>query len=305
VNEIAHQRMVQEALKKKFGSHAVLHNKRPPRYPDQAEREFQRITNSYLRLLNNLLKEHFPEIKNAADEEKNRNRRHDDTSDLLAIAMKVFDRIAAELQRELTEYGLEYKIAKMADLTRKLSIAEWKKAVKATLGIELEDDYYTGELFRQMMQEWIDNNVGLIKTIPQESLSQMRQLVLEGYRSGKPTTSIVKDIQEVYRLGRSHARLIARDQIAKLNGQIARQQQEDAGVTEYTWSTSGDSRVRPSHRALDGKRFSWNDPPVVDTKTGRRCHPGEDYQCRCVALAIFDFETIDLPIIIDKEEVYT
>ena len=70
----------------------------------------------------------------------------------------------------------------------------------------------------------------------------------------------------------------------------------DAGVEEYIWSTSGDSRVRESHKKLNGKRFRWDDPPVVDEKTGRRCHPGEDYECRCVALAVFDFDTIDLPI---------
>ena len=54
--------------------------------------------------------------------------------------------------------------------------------------------------------------------------------------------------------------------------------------------------MRDSHRHLNGKRFSWNDPPVVDARTGRRCHPGQDYQCRCVALPVFDLETLDLPI---------
>lgn len=294
MNDIAHQRMVQEALKKKFGSHEVLLNKRPPRYPEQAEREFKRITNSYMRLLNKLLKEHLPEIKNAADEEKN--HRHDDTTDLLAVVTKVFEKIANELQCDMEAFGLEHRVEDMAKLTRKLSINEWKKAVESTLGIQLADDYYTGELFRKLMKEWIDNNVDLIKTIPNDSLSQMRELVLEGYRNGKPTTKIVKEIQEVYGMTRRHAQLIARDQIAKLNGQIARLQQEDAGVSEYIWSTSGDSRVRQGHKALDGKRFKWSDPPIVDAKTGRRCHPGEDYQCRCVALAVFDYETIDLPI---------
>lgn len=294
MNDIAHQRMVQEALKKKFGSHEVLLNKRPPRYPEQAEREFKRITNSYMRLLNKLLKEYLPEIKNAADEEKN--RRHDDTTDLLAVVTKVFEKMADELQRDMEAFGLEHRVEDMAKLTRKLSINEWKKAVESTLGIQLADDYYTGELFRKLMKEWIDNNVDLIKTIPNDSLSQMRELVLEGYRNGKPTTKIVKEIQEVYGMTRRHAQLIARDQIAKLNGQIAKLQQEDAGVSEYIWSTSGDSRVRQGHKALDGKRFKWSDPPIVDAKTGRRCHPGEDYQCRCVALAVFDYETIDLPI---------
>lgn len=295
MNNIAHQRMVQEALRKKFGSHEVLLSKRTPNYPEQAERELKRLNNSYMRLLNKLLKENLPTIRDAAAREKE-HQRHDDTSDLLSTVSDVFDKMARELEESTKGFGYKDKVEAMAKLTQKLSIGEWKKEVQSTLGIELADDYYTGELFRKLLNEWIDNNVDLIKTIPNDSLSEMRRLVLEGYRNGKATTTIVKEIQKVYSVNRRHAQLIARDQIAKLNSQICRMQQEDAGVTEYIWSTSGDQRVREGHRKLNGKRFRWDDPPVVDDKTGRRCHPGEDYQCRCVALAVFDFNTIDLPM---------
>lgn len=71
-------------------------------------------------------------------------------------------------------------------------------------------------------------------------------------------------------------------------------QQQDAGVQEYIWSDSGDSRVRSGHHRLNGKKFRWDDPPVVDERTGRRCHPGEDFQCRCVAIPVFDIDTLDL-----------
>ena len=154
------------------------------------------------------------------------------------------------------------------------------------------DDYYTGELYRTMSGArgsritWRS-----YKTTPaKESLGRMRQIVLEGYRNGETTTAIVKQIQRAYSVDRRHAQLLARDQIAKLNGDITQQQQQDAGVVEYVWSTSGDSRVRPSHAALNHKRFRWDDPPVVDEKTGRRCHPGKDYQCRCCALPVFNIQ---------------
>ena len=134
----------------------------------------------------------------------------------------------------------------------------------------------------------------LIKTIPSESLGRMRDIVLDGYRNGKTTTNIVKEILREYSMTRRHAQLIARDQIAKLNGEIAKKQQQDAGVEEYEWSDSRDERVRTRHHDLNGKRFRWDDPPVVDERTGRRCHPGGDYQCRCVALPVFDIDTLDL-----------
>lgn len=171
-----------------------------------------------------------------------------------------------------------------------------EKDVKATLGIDLLDDYYEGEFYEELLKKWIEDNVALIKTIPQDTLGEMREVILDGYRNGRLTKDIAKEIQHIYGVEKRHAQFIARDQTAKLNAQISRKQQEDAGVKEYVWSTSGDSRVRDSHRALNNKRFRWNDPPVVDIKTGRRCHPGEDYQCRCVPLAVFDYKSIDLPI---------
>ena len=53
---------------------------------------------------------------------------------------------------------------------------------------------------------------------------------------------------------------------------------EERSTTRYIWRTQGDGKVRASHRANDGKIFSWDDPPP----TG---HPGEDFGCRCWAEA--------------------
>lgn len=79
----------------------------------------------------------------------------------------------------------------------------------------------------------------------------------------------------------SRARLIARDQTLKLNGAITQTRQENAGIARYTWSTSLDERVREEHAALEGQEFEWTSPPAVG-------HPGEDFQCRCVAIPIID-----------------
>ncbi len=58
-----------------------------------------------------------------------------------------------------------------------------------------------------------------------------------------------------------------------------------AGITQYTWSTSKDERVRPSHAELEGEQFSYDDPPEVD---GEPANPGEPILCRCVPLPVLD-----------------
>lgn len=61
--------------------------------------------------------------------------------------------------------------------------------------------------------------------------------------------------------------------------------QREAGVKRYTWRTKRDGRVRQRHAELDDTIQLWSRPPVI-SKDGRRGHPGEDYNCRCVAIPI-------------------
>ena len=75
----------------------------------------------------------------------------------------------------------------------------------------------------------------------------------------------------------------------------------DAGIEEYIWSTTGDERVRDSHRELNGKKFRWDTPP--ENSDGRACHPGEDYQCRCIGRPVFKKSTLNLPI--EEEQLIT
>ena len=63
MNDTVHGHMVQDLLRHRFGSHDNLICKYSSKYPVQAEREFQRLTNAYIRILNELLKEYLPEIR--------------------------------------------------------------------------------------------------------------------------------------------------------------------------------------------------------------------------------------------------
>ena len=297
MNDEFRKQALQQQVKSKFKGKQTLPSRVKPIYPEGAEREFRRVSWAYLRLVNEVMKKHMPAIRKAAAAEREMNRRQDDAGDLMLAIQKAFRAMGDELERKANSFGLRKKLEELANMTEKLSIQEWKRTVHETLGLDIMDDYYLGEFYRQALQEWIDENVSLIKSIPQDTLSEMQNIVSQGFKTGATLTSIEKNIRTTYHNKRSSAKLIARDQIAKLNGQLTKQQQTDAGVNEYIWSDYGDSRVRESHHKLNGKRFRWDDPPIVTPpgKPVRRCHPGEDYQCRCVALPVFDISTVDVP----------
>jgi SPP1 gp7 family putative phage head morphogenesis protein len=149
---------------------------------------------------------------------------------------------------------------------------------KQVVAIELarSEPWLSGEV-----NAFVTENVRLIKSISEQHFESVETLITEGVRRGRLTTDITKDVRKRYKTTKSRAKLIARDQTSKFNGDLTRLRQTDAGFEKYKWLTSKDERVRPSHKANDGKIFSWSRPPA----TG---HPGEDYQCRCVAIPVFE-----------------
>lgn len=300
MNERQMNRLLMEKVSKKFYGHDTLKSKYEPQIPASAEREHVRITNAYMAILKSELEEQLPKLKEAYKQERDadvKNRRNDSATDLQLAITSIFNTIKNNVIARTIGFGLRRRLENLAQLNRKLTVKEWKRAIKATLGIDIREDYYLGDFYVAELQKWIDYNVSLIKTIPEETLDKMRDIVYDGFTNGKTTTRIVKEIQKAYGVSRRRAELIARDQTAKLNGQIQKAQQLDAGMTEYIWSTSGNERVRRSHKELNGKKFSWNDAPV--NSDGRKCHPGEDYQCRCIGRPVFN-RNINLPFVDDE-----
>jgi SPP1 gp7 family putative phage head morphogenesis protein len=135
--------------------------------------------------------------------------------------------------------------------------------------------------------DWIRQNTDLIKA-EQDLRRRVERVIADPLNEGRSVKDIAKLLQEQAGYSKSRAELTARDQTLKLHGQIQQERQERAGVTRYVWTTSQDERVRPDHAELDGTVQAWDDPPVVDQRTGRRGHPGFDYQCRCTAVPVLD-----------------
>lgn len=137
----------------------------------------------------------------------------------------------------------------------------------------------------EMQREFIERNTELIR-LEERARAEVRAIIEGPIAEGVRVEEIRAQIEERMGVVRSRAELIARDQTLKTYGQIQEARQTDAGIEEYTWSTSLDERVRSRHSELEGTTQRWDSPPVVDRKTGRREHPGGDFQCRCAAIPI-------------------
>lgn len=137
---------------------------------------------------------------------------------------------------------------------------------------------------RYMIETFVNENVPLISSVADDMLTDVSAAIQEAFSTGMRWEDLSGNLQERFQVTENRAALIARTELAKLNGQFNQRRQMDLGVEEYIWRTVGDERVRSSHISKDGKRFRWDKPPEGG-------HPGEPINCRCTAEPILmEFE---------------
>lgn len=169
---------------------------------------------------------------------------------------------------------------KILNKQKKATDEQLRKQIEKITGLDLSvilRDEDIQEAFDQALQA----NVQLIKSIPQQYLDKVEQVILHGVQAGQSTQQIAAEIAKIGQSAEQRAKLIATDQVAKINSRFTQIRQQNLGITHYTWSTSRDERVRHEHRLRDGQLFAWDSPPSDG-------HPGMAVRCRCVALPYMD-----------------
>ena len=152
-------------------------------------------------------------------------------------------------------------------------------------GLTVSLDAIAEQGLKKRIRQFTAENVALIQDVPRTFLRQVESLTLEGIRSGQRSEDLADDIAERTGVAKSRALLIARDQVGKFVGDLAKARQTDLGVKRFIWRTSEDERVRESHAELDGEEFAWDDPPEVD---GEISTPGSPICCRCDAEPVIE-----------------
>lgn len=157
--------------------------------------------------------------------------------------------------------------------TNKWNSKEWQKILKSVLGV----NGFAMELgIEQIMKNFVNGNIKLIINLTNEAERKIQLIFNNGIIEGQRIETIVENLKKSLDISENRARFIARDQIGKLNGMLTEERQTTYGITDYYWRDSNDIKVRLTHSKNNGKKFSWDRPPV----TG---HPGFDFQCRCWA----------------------
>lgn len=211
-------------------------------------------------------------------------------ANVLASAIMANDKRAAMLQQvnkainELAEKADE--TIKTLSFSTDLPLFAMNQDVLETLplGIRPTLDSRTAEKLRKDYTESQKLNV---KNWTPDQITRLREMV-ERYQTSSSNDSLTDMIMKEWDVSANKANFLARQETSLFFSKFSMNRASSAGVRKYRWSTSHDIRVRHQHKELDGTIHSVDDPPVVDLKTGRRAHPGEDFGCRCAAIWVLE-----------------
>ena len=161
--------------------------------------------------------------------------------------------------------------------------SRWLASVKAATGIDVFPFVDTVKN-REVLLAFRERIVNLIRDLDGQTRKTVSETVWRGYLNRTPPREVAKEIADAWGIARRRAAFIAQDQAAKLSSELTRIRQEEAGFDKYVWRSTGDSRVRPEHAALNGRVMEWDKPHPTEG------HPGYRPRCRCSAEALLELE---------------
>lgn len=130
----------------------------------------------------------------------------------------------------------------------------------------------------------LEENIGLIRSIPEKYLQQVEGVVMRSYSAGRDLETMVRELKTLYPISNRRAELIARDQSNKANAVVNRARQMELGITEAIWMHShAGKNPRPDHVAANGKRYKIAEGCKI---SGEFIQPGEEINCRCTSRAV-------------------
>lgn len=218
-----------------------------------------------------------------------------DVQAAIRVSYKLFegrlDQIDARLRQILPE-----EIAEKIKVSKNFEKAIWKvdHSIEKTLqGITVPPEL-TPERRQRIADEWQENLDKYIKDFTEKQIKGLREEVLNHTFKGGRYEDLMEKIQQSYGVTERKAKFLARQETSLLMAKFKETRYAAAGVDEYIWGCVAGSPkhpVRPAHKALEGKRFRWDNPPITTApgESPRRNNPGEDYNCRCFAKPVVKF----------------
>lgn len=203
---------------------------------------------------------------------------------------------SAELQKAMREVSRRWikRFNEMAERIAESFVAAGRKSTESAFQSALRDAGWTVQFkptlaVRDAMSATISENVALIKSIPQQYLTDVEGIVMRGFTAGRDLKAISDDLQKRHGVTKRRAALIARDQSNKLTATVTQARRAELGIVEAEWVHSGGGKEPRHSHVKAGKERLRFDPSKGALIDGEYILPGQLINCRCTSRSVLPF----------------
>lgn len=140
----------------------------------------------------------------------------------------------------------------------------------------------TPEQREALKAQYVDDVSLSVKNFTKAQTDKLRAMVEENLFTGlADNKSLVQAIVDEFGVTENKARFLSRTETSIFISKFREITGKEAGITHYVWKAVCDSRTRDLHKELNNQIFSWDNPPIIDERTGTRGAPGSIWNCRC------------------------
>lgn len=241
-------------IARKFGARKPRRIAARPRYPYVLERKYQRIlreyVGNYVKIVRETILARLPDLAKEADRLRP-DGLHEDSwvTDVTELIQSIRSKLDPQIKK--TQKKADDLVNEVSDFNKK----DVDRVIRSVVGVNI----FTQEPWlKDQLEAFLSQNRALIKGLTDRETEQIQTIALNGLVAGDTAETMGKRIKKRFGITQRRAELIARDQVATMNGVLAGLRQTAAGVTQFIWRTALDERVRELHEEREGEVYDWD-----------------------------------------------
>ena len=203
-------------------------------------------------------------------------------------ARSVLNLLSAKFSRIYSRHAqiLARRMIDDVDAQSKATLMKSFKELTGQVTLRIED------MPRDMFEASIENNVQLIKSIPERYLNDVSGSVLRSITdpNGGGIGKLQEDLRKYQGISERKAKMIAMQETRRAYQSVNIERSKAAGVKKGIWiHTGGTKEPRPKHKAYNGQEFDLSKGAPIGDK-GDWVFPSQEINCRCSWTPVIDFD---------------
>lgn len=133
----------------------------------------------------------------------------------------------------------------------------------------------------EIARDYTNNMQFYIKGWAKKRIPLMREKVRDAVINGYREDYVQELLEKEFKIASDKAKFLAQNETSIMLAEFKKTVYKEMGFTHFIWNTIIDGLERPEHKKLNNTVWSFDNPPIIDERSGARGLPGETYNCRC------------------------